>query len=386
MKHGLDAIRMSCGLMSGWRGDHSALVLLVAEQLGATNLEVAAEAATVLGTCHVIAQPARQALAAQFAAQLAQHGSQVWAAPRPQLRRAHQKAVLALARLGDTRALPSLLVALDSGVDAWLAIQVAGSLPPAAEQLVPRLCDHLRRVDLADQWQETSANANLHALAKLGDPAALAAITEALVQAARHERWRPVCSALEALGALGPAAAPALDAIRSQSAVEEFWVRPMAVAALWVVSGDREEVMPLLLDMLNGYAARAAADVLAGMGPFDRRRAAAPAASADGQLRVGPRPLRRRALGDRRRARGTSCPGHAAAGVDGELGDRQPCRGLPDTDGSCREAVTATAACTARPPQAQRPLREHRQRRKAATGHRRADRGLRRLDQLQVAA
>ncbi|MFG2039916.1 HEAT repeat domain-containing protein [Dactylosporangium sp. NPDC048998] len=199
--------------------------------------------------------------------QLAEHGSQVWAAPRPQLRRAHQKAVLALARLGDTRALPSLLVALDSGVDALLAIQVAGALPQAAEQLVPRLCDHLRRVDLADQWQETSANANLHALAKLGDPTALTAITEALAAAARHERWSPVCSALEALGALGPAAAPALDAIRSLSTVEKFWVRPTAVAALWAVSGDREEVMPLLLDLLNGYAAQAAADVLGQIGP-----------------------------------------------------------------------------------------------------------------------
>ncbi|MFJ8113395.1 hypothetical protein [Streptomyces sp. NPDC096132] len=42
-----------------------------------------------------------------------------------------------MARLGDARALPGLLAALDSDLDARRAIQVAGHLPQAADQLVP---------------------------------------------------------------------------------------------------------------------------------------------------------------------------------------------------------------------------------------------------------
>jgi hypothetical protein len=298
----LDAIRMSGELVGPWQGDHSGLVTLVAGQLGAANLEVAAEAATVLESHHPAAEPAREALAALVAAQLTEHGPDVWTTPRPHLRRAHQQAVRALARLGDMRALPSLLVALDSGVDAWRAVQVAGCLPQAADQLVRRLRDHLRHVDLTQDWRAMEANASMSALAKLGGSAALAAVTETLAAAVghgqwgtvcsglealavlrpdspaaiietlaaavRHEQWRAVSAALKGLGAMGPAAAPALEAIRSLAVVGEDWVRPTAVAALWAVGGDRAEVIPLLLDLLDGAPGTAAsADVLAEIGP-----------------------------------------------------------------------------------------------------------------------
>jgi hypothetical protein len=83
----LDAIRICAELMKSWRGDHTSLIMLVAEHLGATNHEVAAEAAAVLEACHRIAEPAREALAAHVAAQRAAHGPDVWAAPPPHLRR-----------------------------------------------------------------------------------------------------------------------------------------------------------------------------------------------------------------------------------------------------------------------------------------------------------
>ena len=126
----LDAIRMTSDLVGAWRGDHSALIRLVAAQLGARNLDVAAEAAALLERHAAIAAPAREALATL----VADHGPAGWTTPRRHLRRLHQQAVMALARLGDPRALPSLLVALDSGVDAWRAVQVAGMLPQAADQ------------------------------------------------------------------------------------------------------------------------------------------------------------------------------------------------------------------------------------------------------------
>ncbi|MFI7413996.1 HEAT repeat domain-containing protein [Streptomyces sp. NPDC049627] len=266
----LDAVRMSGELMRIWRGDHTRLLMLVADQLPTADQEVAAEAAAVLESCHPIAAPAREALAAHVDAQRAAHGPGVWAAPQALLRRSHQEAVRALARLGDARALPSLLAGLDSGVDAWRAIQVAGHLPQAADQLVPRLCDHLRRTDLSQQWSEMSANAILSALAALGDPAAVPVLVDTLGAAVRHEQDRVTRSALKALGAFGPAATGARDTIRSLTTSTDAHVRPAAVTALWHVGGDLAEVMPLLLDLLDDritFRISDAADLLGEIGP-----------------------------------------------------------------------------------------------------------------------
>jgi HEAT repeat protein len=266
----LDAVRTSGELMRTWRGDHTRLLLLVTDQLTTADQEVAAEAAAVLESCHPIAAPAREALAAHIDAQRAAHSPDVWAAPQALLRRSHQEAVRALARLGDTRALPSLLAALDSDVDAWRAIQVAGHLPQAADQLVPRLCDHLRRIDLSQQWTEMSANAILSALAALGDPAAVPVVADTLGAAVRHERHGVTRSALKALGAFGPAATGARDTIRSLTTATDAHVRPAAVAALWAVGGDLSEVMPLLLDLLDDritFRISDAADLLGEIGP-----------------------------------------------------------------------------------------------------------------------
>ncbi|WP_445530015.1 HEAT repeat domain-containing protein [Streptomyces cyslabdanicus] len=266
----LDAVRMSGELMRTWRGDHTRLLLLVTDQLTTADQEVAAEAAAVLESCHPIAAPARGALATHIDAQRAAHGPNVWAAPDALLRRSHQEAVRALAHLGDARALPSLLVALDSDVDAWRAIQVAGHLPQAADQLVPRLCDHLRRIDLSHQWTEMSANAILSALAALADPAAVPVVVDTLDAVVRHEQDGVTRSTLKALGAFGPAATGARDTIRSLTTAADAHVRPAAVAALWAVDGDLTEVMPLLLGLLDDritFRISDAADLLGEMGP-----------------------------------------------------------------------------------------------------------------------
>ncbi|MGW7426976.1 HEAT repeat domain-containing protein [Streptomyces sp. NPDC054813] len=266
----LDAVRMSGELMRTWRGDHTRLLLLVADQLTTDDQEVAAEAAAVLEACHPIAAPAREALAAHIDAQRTAHGPHVWATPQPPLRRSHQEAVRALARLGDARALPSLRAALDSDADGWRAIQVAGHLPQAADELVPRLCDHLRRIDLSQQRTEMSTNAILSALAMLGDPAAVAVVADTLGAAVRHEQHGVTRSALKALGAFGPAAASAQDSIRSLTTAADAHIRPAAVAALWAVGGDLSEVMPLLLGLLDGRITLHigdAADLLGEIGP-----------------------------------------------------------------------------------------------------------------------
>ncbi|WP_460060750.1 hypothetical protein [Streptomyces sp. YKOK-I1] len=136
----LDAVRMSGELMRTWRGEHIRLLLLVTDQLGTADQEVAAEAAAVLAACHPIAAPARDALAAHLHAQRAAHGPHVWAAPGLEATTMPS---------GPWRAWAT--PALDSDVDAWRAIQVAGHLPQEAAHLVPRLCAHLRRIDLSQQ-------------------------------------------------------------------------------------------------------------------------------------------------------------------------------------------------------------------------------------------
>lgn len=248
----LDAIRMTSKFVGAFRGDHSALIRHVAAQLGASNLEVAAEAATLLERHHQIAEPAREALAALLTAD-------GWLSRR----RLHQKATMASARLGDARALPSLLAALDNDVDAWLAVQVAGALPQAADQLAPRLVDRLRGADLSSDWP---SNAILSALTRLAHPCALPVVTDTLAATAEQQNWAVVQSALAALRAVGPAAASALPEIRSVVAADDTWTRAAAVTTLWAVGGDRDEVLPLALALLDTYAQREAADVLGEIG------------------------------------------------------------------------------------------------------------------------
>ncbi|KUL28014.1 HEAT repeat domain-containing protein [Actinoplanes awajinensis] len=259
----LDAIRMTSDLVEGWRGDHSTLVRLVAAQLGASNPEVAAEAATFLEKNHAIAEPARETLAAV----LAGHGPDGWSAPRLHLRRVHQKAAMALARIGDARALPSLYVALDSNVDAWSAIQVAGSLPQPADGLMSRLCDRLRRSGLAEGGPSGEVRVILSALGELGAVSALPLITQMLAGATGRQNWEVVQSALAVLRSFGPAAAPALPEIRSALDADDTWTRSAAVSTLWAVGGDRDEVLPHALALLETYASWEAADVLGQIGP-----------------------------------------------------------------------------------------------------------------------
>ncbi|MFJ8163670.1 HEAT repeat domain-containing protein [Streptomyces sp. NPDC096136] len=263
-----DAIAMAKDLIGSWRGDHTALVALVAQCLLPRDPYTTAAAAECLGSLGPVAEPAREALADCVAGHRDAHGPDVWASPRPQLRRAHQEAVMALARLGDPRALPSLLTALDGGTDAWRAVQVAGDLGPAAAgELVPRLTRLLDAVDFAKEWTDMSAGALVGALAELGDPAAVPALARAVAAAVRHEQWRPAASALEALASFGTAGACALDVVRPLADAQDVDLRAAATAALWALARDPADAVPRLVALLDGYRLREAAEVLALVGP-----------------------------------------------------------------------------------------------------------------------
>ncbi|MET9388518.1 HEAT repeat domain-containing protein [Streptomyces sp. NPDC002928] len=262
-----DAIRMAQDLILAWRGDHSELVMVLAHCLLPEAPYTAAAAAECLGSLAPVAEPAREALASYVAGHRAAHGSDVWATPKPLLRRAHQEAVLALARRGDLRALPDLLTALDCDVDAWRAVQVAGRMRPAASELVPRLIRCLAGADFSQQWAGMGAGALVSALAELRDPAAIPAITDAVTAAVRHEEWRTAASALDALASFGVAAASSLEVVRPLADAEDVDLRMAATAALWDLEGDPESVVPRLHDLLDSYRHHEAADVLGRIGP-----------------------------------------------------------------------------------------------------------------------
>ncbi|MFJ5899650.1 HEAT repeat domain-containing protein [Streptomyces sp. NPDC093064] len=259
-----DAIRMAQELITSWRGDHTDLVLLLAECLLPEDPYTSAAAGEGLGSLVPVSEPAREALAAYVTA----HGPDVWATPKPLLRRAHQEAVMALARLADVRALPSMLTALDTDVDAWRAVQVSRHLRAAAADLVPRLSRRLAKADFSGQWPDMSTAALMSALAALGDPAAIPQLTDAVSTAVRHEQWRTATSALEALASFGTRAAPALEVVRPlTNAAEDVDLRAAATAAVWELERDPAAVMPLLEDLLDSYRHHEAADVLGRIGP-----------------------------------------------------------------------------------------------------------------------
>ncbi|MFF4644034.1 HEAT repeat domain-containing protein, partial [Streptomyces sp. NPDC001389] len=263
-----DAIAMAKDLIGSWRGDHTALVALVAQCLLPRDPYTTAAAAECLRSLGPVAEPARESLAGCVAGHRDMHGPDVWASPRPQLRRAHQETVMTLARLGDPRALPSLLTALDGGTDAWRAVQVAGGLGPAAAgELVPRLTRLLDAVDFAKERTGMSAGALVSALAALGDPAAVPALARAVAAAVRHEQWRPAASALEALASFGTAAASALDVVRPLADAQDVDLRAAATAALWALARDPADAVPRLVALLDGHRLREAAEVLALVGP-----------------------------------------------------------------------------------------------------------------------
>ncbi|NUR46958.1 MAG: HEAT repeat domain-containing protein [Hamadaea sp.] len=266
----VEALRMGGELMRSWRGDYTRLIVKIAEQLQSPHNLVVAEAAATLDDCHAVAEPAREALAQYLLRQRQTHEADPWVVPWAQLRRANQAAARTLMRLGDDRALPSVLAALDNGVDVWRAVQAIEDLPQSSGQLAQRLTKHLRRVDPAQQWAEMSTGPILRALTTLGDPTAIPALADTLRNAVRSEQWQITRSTLDTIITFGPAAALALDLIRPLTTVDDAHVPPAAVAALWAIEADAHQVLPMLLKLLDDsitFRICDAADVLGKIGP-----------------------------------------------------------------------------------------------------------------------
>ncbi|MFJ4094188.1 HEAT repeat domain-containing protein [Kitasatospora sp. NPDC089913] len=263
-----DAIGTANTLIRSWRGDHTGLVRRLAHLLQPHDPCTTAEAAETLAQLPpTLAEPAREPLAALVEAHRSTHGPTPWTTPHPLLRRAHQHAVTALAHLGDERALPDLLTALDTGVDAWRAVQAAGDLPQAAGELLPRLARRLACADFSQDWTWSEACALVAALARLGDPAAVPALVAALTACVHQDQRRGATSVLRALTRFGADAAPALESVRPLADTEDMDLRLAATGALWVLERDPADVVPCLITLLDTPRQHDAADLLGRVGP-----------------------------------------------------------------------------------------------------------------------
>jgi hypothetical protein len=305
------ALRSAAAVLGRWR---SAVPVLLPEVAGLLTDEAPENrrfAARVLGMCGEAARPWADALAGA-AGRAGAHGTvSRWDAGRrvvggarisrsarseakaeaEAVRQARDTALWALARLGDVRAVSPLAARLPKGrtgfathqthSDGWWLhdlslLEVLGPLSGHAEALLPALRRGLASARGLDQrrtlcqvlqeWGPSAAPAIPELVALLGTDAAV---------------W-----ALQALAAIGPEAAAALDPARLRAlalapASHDFVPRELSLA-YWRLTGDPGPALAVLLPDLEGkYVHHAPADFLAELGPaaaphLDRLRAALP--------------------------------------------------------------------------------------------------------------
>ena len=304
-KHRTVGLRSAAEVLSRWRSSAPVLLPDVAALLTDAEAEIRHLAARVLGMCGEAARPWADALA-----RLCGTAAPAALAPAPEpeadndaaaraARRAREAPLLAqdtalwaLARLGDTRAVAPLAERLDgerlgfathgTHADGWWTYgldlqEVLSPLAAHADALLPAL---RRRLAAAEKLDERRCLCQC--LATWG-PAAAPALPELLALLDTEAApW-----ALDALAAIGPQAAAALDRDRLRALVDAPDQQPyaarMVTRAYWRLTGDSGPALAVLLPDLEGkYVHHAPAAFLAELGsagaPYaDRLRASLPA-------------------------------------------------------------------------------------------------------------
>ncbi|WP_093652636.1 HEAT repeat domain-containing protein [Streptomyces wuyuanensis] len=268
-----DAVWMCHGLIRAWRGPYDEVVRLVGAQLDDPDPLLHGAAVSLLESLFGLALPAADALAERVGAA---------GGDRP----ADRRALVALARLGDPRAVPALARALeqpDLPRDVAFAVPYLGD---RAAPLVPVLRRRLGEVALDEQLYDRAAPL-LTGLAGVRAAEALPEVLRVLRGApARGGEWVTE-AALRALTSFGAGALPAAPELRAllggATSRPSSSVVAAAARALWAATGDVAGVLPVLRELLT-------AD-----GP-DERRAAAAALGAVGSAAADAAPTLRELL------------------------------------------------------------------------------------------
>jgi hypothetical protein len=319
---------MAAGLLREWRGSYEELVASIGEQVVAEEQRLRDAAASVLETLFGLAAPAADHLAALVATG-PEHRIRQWERGAPTL----GAPLKALARAGDPRAVAALAEVLDGPVVPPETGYEAEHLGPAAATLAPLLRERLREVPLDALDTYDRAVPLLFALGRLGHAPAVPEMLRLLhgaPEGLRSREWlvRAIADALgrcgpdareaipalrelldggcavaaagalwslegdaeavlptlrrelveeplharnaaEALGRLGPAARPALPALRAMADSGKVWLRASATGALWDIAGDPGPVLPTLRSAWeqNAHTRTLLAGCLTRMGP-----------------------------------------------------------------------------------------------------------------------
>ncbi|MFC5904908.1 HEAT repeat domain-containing protein [Streptomyces zhihengii] len=306
----LDAVRMSENLLRTWRGAYGELVVLLGEQVGDCEPQLADAAAGVLGGLFELARPAADALLERV-----ETDPDCWVRSWGEGAARLGRPVMALVRAGDARVVPILSGILGQGDAAGDLACSLDSLGPSAAPLAPALCDLLSGVRLDGRLHEraTPLLRGLSAL-RAADllPDAVPAVLRVLRGAPGRGGGPVVGEALRTLTAFGPAAGPAAPELRmligGASAGVSAEAGAQAAGALWAIEGEADAVLPALCGLLNGPdpdGRRTAASVAGALGA-----AGAETAPLLGSLLRSPEPWTRieaatalwRVTGDPRRA------------------------------------------------------------------------------------
>ncbi|MFD8208313.1 HEAT repeat domain-containing protein [Streptomyces sp. NPDC059695] len=263
-----DAIWLCGGLIRIWRGRYEEVVRLVGAQLQDPEPRLREAATSFLERVFELGAPAADALAARLAAVPST------APPRPNQafvgRSGRDGALLALARAGDTRAVPLLARALEEPEVRRELLYAMDGLGPSAAILAPLLRRRLAEVELDERLYDRAAPL-LYALAAVRGAQALPEVLRVLRGAPAHRRDWVREAALRTLTAFGPAAREAVPDLRRLLAAESAAVATAAARALWAAEGDRGDVLPALERWLRPGAAAtdwaAAAQALGEIGP-----------------------------------------------------------------------------------------------------------------------
>ncbi|MFB6620836.1 PBS lyase [Streptomyces sp. NPDC056374] len=292
-----DAIWLCGGLIRIWRGRYEEVVRLVGAQLNDPEPRLREAATSFLERLFELGAPAADALVARLAVGSGpgagvvpggvggggpRGGSGLGGSPQNGFvgRSGRDGALLALARAGDTRAVPLLARALEEREVRRELLYAMDGLGPSAAMLAPLLRRRLAEVELDERLYDRAAPL-LYALAAVRGSQAVPEVLRVLRGAPANRRDWVRESALRTLAAFGPAAQEAVPDMRGLLAAESATVATAAARALWAAEGDLGEVLTALERWLRPGASGAdwcsAAQALGEIGP-----AAASAAPALG--------------------------------------------------------------------------------------------------------